>query len=469
MNKERELVKNTVIIALGKICTQLVSFLLLPLYTAILTTEEYGIIDLILTYTTLLLPFVTLALEQALFRFLIDARGDVAKCGKYITTTIIISILFTSIICCMAILISFILKNTILVYFGLVLLSGIISSISLQISRGLGDNLGYTLSSSGAAICQVVCNVLFLVIFRLGVSGMMAATIIGNFFVGIITYHRCKLKQYIKIKYFCNDCLKELYRYSVPLIPNQLSWWALNASNKVIVNLFIGVSANGLIAVSNKFSGIYIQFSNIFNVSWTESVALHIHDSDAEQFISKTINMVYRLFLCGCCGMISCMPFVFPVMVNVQYNDAYGLIPIFMLASLFNVIVSLYGVIYVAHKKTSEIARTAIYAAVLNILSHLILINCLGIYAAAVSTMIGYGSMAIYRYFHSRRYLVIKFSNSTLLVSLLMIGLSFFSYYSGNMIVQIIVLFIMIVLSIKLNLSILKQIMKTTSIRFRRE
>ena len=81
--------------------------------------------------------------------------------------------------------------------------------------------------------------------------------------------------------------------------------------------------------------------------------------------------------------------------------------------------------------------------------------------------MIGYGSMAVYRYFHSRRYLVIKFSNKTLLISVLMIGLSTLSYYSGNMYIQTIALLIMIALSIALNLPILKQMTKTIRIRFR--
>ena len=71
-NKGKELVKNTAIISFGKMCTQLVSFLLMPFYTAVLSTQEYGIVDLIVTYGQLFLPVFTLQLEQALFRFLID-------------------------------------------------------------------------------------------------------------------------------------------------------------------------------------------------------------------------------------------------------------------------------------------------------------------------------------------------------------------------------------------------------------
>ena len=98
----KELAKNTAIISIGKICTQVVSFLLLPIYTNILSTEEYGAVDLIITYTALLLPLVTLQLEQALFRFLLDKRGnssgirDVLSdvCSLSVLTILIFSIVF---------------------------------------------------------------------------------------------------------------------------------------------------------------------------------------------------------------------------------------------------------------------------------------------------------------------------------------------------------------------------------------
>lgn len=468
MGKEKELVKNTAIIAFGKICTQLVSFFLLPLYTAILTAEEYGIVDLVITYSSLLLPFITLALEQALFRYLIDVRNNKEETSMLISTTIIFSLLQCLLFNCCIFIIYVITRNSLLKYFSLVLFGSVVSAIALQISRGIGDNLGYTLGSTLSAAANVLCNVLFLIVFHLGASGMMLAVFIGNIFCGIIIAFRCKLYKYIRIRLFNWSTLKELSKYSLPMIPNQLSWWALNAADKVIVQFFIGISGNGLIAVANRFTSVYIQFSNIFNISWTESAALHINDKDADDFFSKTINSVYKLFLSACCGIIACMPFVFPILINVQYSEAYGLIPIFMLASLFNVIVSLYGVIYVAHKKTVEIAKTAFYAATLNIISHLLLIKFIGIYAAGLSTMIGYGGMAIYRYFHSRKYLVIKFTNQTIVLSITMLILSFGAYYCNNKIVQAVVLATIVFFSVMLNRNILIEIFRAYKTRLRK-
>ena len=76
MSKKKELMKNTIIIFMGKVCTQLISFLLLPLYTSYLLTEEYGFVDLVTTYVTLIVPIITMELEMSVFRYLVDCRKD---------------------------------------------------------------------------------------------------------------------------------------------------------------------------------------------------------------------------------------------------------------------------------------------------------------------------------------------------------------------------------------------------------
>lgn len=76
MSREKTLVKNTIIVAIGKICTQFISFFLLPLYTSILSAKEYGVVDLFNTYVSLLLPLLFFQIDQSVFRFLIDNRNS---------------------------------------------------------------------------------------------------------------------------------------------------------------------------------------------------------------------------------------------------------------------------------------------------------------------------------------------------------------------------------------------------------
>ena len=87
MNQKKQLLVNTIIIAIGKLSTQVISFLLLPLYTSKLTPGEYGTYDLLVTISTFLLPIITLLMEESMFRFLIDA-DDLKEKKRVITATI---------------------------------------------------------------------------------------------------------------------------------------------------------------------------------------------------------------------------------------------------------------------------------------------------------------------------------------------------------------------------------------------
>ncbi len=82
---QESLVKNTGILAVGTLCSRIVSFFLLPLYTSALTTSDYGSVDIIQTIVSLALPIVTIQLNAAVFRFLIEEK----QIDSIITSTII--------------------------------------------------------------------------------------------------------------------------------------------------------------------------------------------------------------------------------------------------------------------------------------------------------------------------------------------------------------------------------------------
>ena len=142
----------------------------------------------------------------------------------------------------------------------------------------------------------------------------------------VYLYFKEKIYCYIDIGFFNKGALKAMLKYSVPLVPNALSWWVLSASDRSIVLVFLGAAFNGLLSVGHKFSNLFMVFYNIFNISWTESASLHLNEPDCEGFISGVIVNMFKLFSSIAIGMIACMPFVFPIMINEKFNDAYGII-----------------------------------------------------------------------------------------------------------------------------------------------
>ena len=112
--------------------------------------------------------------------------------------------------------------------------------------------------------------------------------------------------------------------YSLPLIPNNLAWWVVNASDRMVISHFIGLAANGIFTVASKFSNMFISFYNIVNLSWTESVSLHFNDEDRDEFLTDMMTTFFKLFASACFGVVALMPFIFPVLVN--ENTVTGII-----------------------------------------------------------------------------------------------------------------------------------------------
>lgn len=449
MSRKKDLAKNTIILTFGRICTQFVSFLLLPLYTAILEPEVYGIADLFNSYIYLIIPLVSLMLDQGLFRFLLESREDEKRKKVLLSTVLIINGIEILIYVIIYVFIQRFIGSQYKIFLLIDVAINILLNTLMQFSRGIGKNSIYAVSSFISASMTVVSNVITLVFLKMGAWGLFVSTVVGRMIALIATICLLKIWKYFEINEFSKEEAKRLMRYSLPFIPNQLSWWVMSVSDRTIISWFLNVAANGLYSVANKFSSIYITFYNIFNLSWTESVSLHINDKDSEEFLENTINTMFKLFYAVCIGIISYMPLVFPLLINKQYNQAYAQIPILMLAVLFQVIVGLYSVIYIALKKSTEIAKTSFWAAVINICVDIALIKFIGLYAASISTLVAYATMSVYRYFHIKKYVNVPLHKKGryLFVTALVCA----SYYYNNITINILMAFVVTLFAIVSN------------------
>ena len=468
MSKGKDLAKNTAIVSIGKICTQLITFFLLPVYTAVLSNEEYGVVDLLNTLTSLLLPIATLQIEQGIFRYLLDCRENKEKQTTLITT-VSKFILVQSAICILIFLCASPFIHNEYKYFLMAnLLMGILSSISLQICRGLGDNKTYAVGSFITGALTVILNVIFIVAFKWGAYGMLIATAISNLLCAIYVFVKKKIYKYIDIKQNDKKLLKDIVKYSVPLIPNMISWWIVSASDRTIISTVIGVAQNGIYSAANKFSGIFSTLYSVFNLTWTESASININSEDRDEFFSKIFDFIVRFFGSLCLGTIAVMPFVFGILVNEKFAESYYQIPILILGSVFNILVSFLGSVYVAKKLTKEIAKTSIIAAIINIVVNIALINQIGLYAASISTVIAYFAMFIYRWIDVKKYVSIKTNKALIAVLSVSFLVAIITYYLKMKIISIVVLLAVIIIAIYINKDSAKYLTEIVKKRFKK-
>lgn len=467
MNRGKELAKNSLIIAIGRVSTQFISFLLLPLYTTLLSVKEYGIVELISTLVQLLIPITSLMIDQGVFRHLLvcktakDKRRTISSAFFILTG---LNALFLLILNFVMPFVNITYKN----WVPSILVATSYSNFFLQIARGEKKSSDYALGSFICSVSTIVLNLFCIAWLRMGAVGMLIASFSANVICSIFLFMKLKIYQNISLKNIDRVlAIKEL-KYSVPLVPNQLSLWVMNSSDRIIVTFILGTAANGILAVSHKFPSIFMSLFNIFLLAWHETGAVHYYDDDRDDFFSGMIEKMITIFSTLCMGIIVILPIVFNWFVNPAYNEAYFNIPIYLIASLFNVIVGLLGVVYVAANKTFEIAKTTMIAAVLNIIINLLLIKSIGLYAASISTLIGYLVTMIYRIVDTKKYLKIKYNIKQYTIVIIGMLSCIYIYYLNDRRISFLVLPIFILLSLYINRSTAVEVFKFIKLKLGR-
>jgi O-antigen/teichoic acid export membrane protein len=432
MSKSRDLLKNTFIIALGKLSTQLLNFFLIPLYTRYLSPRDYGQVDLILTYGYLLAPLLTIQLEMGAFRYLVDARSNTNEKINIISTTtkIVSSILAIFVVASLALGSFFHLNNALLITLHITAFT--LTGLFLQYARGLGKIKIYTIASALTGLSTVLLTVLLVVLRGKGMQGILLTSVLSNTITSIFLFKYLNLMSYIKKASTSLSTRVDLIKYSLPLIPNAVSWWVISVSDRTIVTLILGLSANGIYALSNRFSAIYTSLFFIFSLSWTESASLHIISSDRDNFFSQVANSTAKFFGALCVVMISITPFIFKYIAGEQYREALRYIPILLVSAFLNSIVGIYSGVYIAQKMTKQVARASMSAAVINITLTLVLVPIIGIYGAATATLVAYLVIAIHRHFDINKTIPITYEPLLLVKIIAILTLVIALYYSNN-------------------------------------
>lgn len=456
INKKHQLLKNTFIILFGKMFTQFLSFVFLPLYTSKLSTNEYGLFDIISTYVILFSPIVTLQIEMAVFRDLLEHRNDKNEKEKIISSSFMSILQNIFIVSIFYLIFNCFYKLDFNIYIYIYTFTIILINYLLQVARGIGDNIGFSIGSVISGTINLILNIVFLFVFNIKLEGLFLSSIIANCIATVFLIVRLKLWKYLVFKNDNRNKKKELLKYSLPLVPNGLIWWVINVSDRTMITWIIGASANGIYAVANKFSSVLIQAYNVFNLSWTESASLHIGDND--DFFSETFVDIIKLFLSICIIIICIIPFVYNILIGKNFWDSYNYIPLLLIGMLFDVFVSFLGSIYIALKLTKKLAITSLISGIINVVFNLIFIKHFGIYAATFSTIIAFLTMSIYRFYDIKKYIEIKINLSKIWFLIVLLFSSLVVYYYFYGFYKVILSFSIIILVLIINFEYLKKI-----------
>lgn len=352
-------------------------FLLLPVYTSYLSTEEYGIADVILTTSCLISPFVSLGMPGAIFRFNIENKDDYRP-YRIATSIFVKNVLILILVLC-AVYFLFQIKFLYLFYLFLTTGFSLLSDINISYLRSLEKMKLVSVCGVGSSFLTAFCNVLFIVVFNLGLYGFLLSSIVGyafNYLVsGISIYgYRKKILSVNKLKGI-KILRKEMLQFSIPTIFSGILWWVTSSSDRYFITWMCGSSANGIYSVAFKIPLIIVTIDAIFGAAWLNTLYDTYKTKEGKAYIIKVFNG-YSFLLCFLCSfLIMTNKFLSNLLFSKEFYEAWKYVPILLISVVLSTSSNFLSTLLAVYKKTKISLNISIITALLNVSLNWILIS----------------------------------------------------------------------------------------------
>ncbi len=395
------LAKNTIWMVVGNFASKILVFFLVPFYTHILSTEQYGTADLIATTVSLITPIFTLLVSESILRFALDYNNDKKQVFSISLTIFIIG---TLLLCALSPV--FTLFNATSPYILELIIYFFFNNLCIvvqQYAKGLEEIRKFVVSGVLYTVSLIGLNVLFLVVFGFRIRGYLNAISLASAITVLYLFCSLKLwKSVIDFRQLDKGLAKKMIKYSLPLVPNSISWWVSNSSDKYMLTSMSGTSVMGVYSISYKIPSLMNVFSGIFTSAWQISAVKNFGSEESRVFFSDIYKKSSSLYIFLTSIVIVFIKPISKVMFSNEFYVAWKYASILIIAALFQSMCSFLGSIYTTAMKTRAIFWTTLVGAGSNVLMNILLIPPFGAYGAAIATMSSYFIVWVIRLIHSR-------------------------------------------------------------------
>ena len=418
--RAKKLLSNTGLIAIGTFGSKILVFLLMPLYTAWLTTAEYGTSEMITSIANFLIPIAAVGVSTGVFRFAAEREADQAS--VFSTSIALLGIGLGGFLALSPLLF---LVDYCREYVWLVVLYVFFADVHAVLSQYVRA-VDRTALFAGQGILNTVLvilfNVFFLYFLHLGVIGYVLSVILGNFVTALFVFVKGRLWRVLSLRRVDRRLMKELLRFSLPLIPTTLCWLITDLSDRSMVTYFWGDEVNGVYSAAYKIPTVVNLISTVFLQAWQFSaIAESSDEEECERFYSQVYGGFISVIMIGTATLILLSRQITSLLLNSAYHGANEFMPTLLCAVAMEAIVSFLASVYMVKKRSVRSFVTALIGAISNVILNLLLIPTIGALGAALATLASYALVMIARLADAPR--IIRFARNLprLIVSLLLI------------------------------------------------
>lgn len=406
-DKYKMLAKDTIMFGVSAFASKFMIFLLLPLYTNILSTTEYGEADLLINIVNLMYPLFTLAIVEGVLRF---AFSREIKSNELIGSSLLIILgatvlllifypfsgLFGIVLC----------KDWL--YLMLLFLTYTLQNLLSSFCRASGRNKVFAIQGIVQTVSLLICNLVYLVFFDWGKQGYLLA-IISAYLIAC-TYMLIAgkiINEIIPLK-VNKELLKEMLKYSIPLVPSMIAWWINNSADKYVIIALVSIEASALYGVAHKIPTILTSISDVFNQAFLISSIKNLEDQSSKEYFVK-ISHIYLTINC----FIASILILFSrelggVFFSKEYYQGWIFVPLLVMSAVFSNLSAYLASFFRTLKNTKILFLSTLIGAIINICLNVIFVRGIGTIGAAYATVISFLIVFVIRYYSLKNIIDIK-------------------------------------------------------------
>ncbi len=440
-----------------------ISFILLPLYSNLLSTTEFGNYALLLSLYAIVSVLYQAGMQNSLTKFYLESESISQRkvvFSSIINPIIILGLALTSL--------SFIYSKEISI---LILGTSDHSKlISILFSTLFIDTLGYfflhllktkelvkkvVAYSSISALINLFLNILLVYNLRLSIEGIFLSQIISSVFLVIIL-----LPSILPEIQFLVDwkMVKKMFLFSLPFLIGGIFSSAVDVSDRFILNIFTNTKEVGIYSLSYKIAMLMNVFVISFRTAWIPR-ALSVYKLEN---YSEIFGNMYKKLISICLIILVCVtlfsPYLFQIKIfnynilNKNYESGLIILPFILVGYLFSGLGAFYSLFPFVSSKSYYFLYSDLIAFLVNLLLNLILVPTYGMIGAAIATTLAFLSSAIFLFEISKANIKINYPKKEIVIItilsiiILIVGMNFRSFY-----ISLIIIFSYLIIMSRLN------------------
>lgn len=323
----KQLLSDTVVFGVGNALMKLVQFCLMPIYTAYMTTEQYGVGELINNLNELLYPLACLAIYDAVFRFALDDDGQKKS---VLSSGLALTVISLPIVLVAASISFFVFHFQYAWLLALMCFTAGVRYVCVHFTRGINRPLLFAGAGVFGSLVIFACAVLFLSVLHLGITGYLLSFALAHILTTIFVVIRGKLYKYFSFSEISKNEIQLMVRYSIPMIPNGMTWSAVNFIDRYAILIVCGASTAGLFTAAGKLPAVINMISMIAQQSLQIFAAKEIKSENKNKSFSTVFSAYSILMLIMGSFVIAITELLSKVLLKGDFYEASKYVPLLL-------------------------------------------------------------------------------------------------------------------------------------------